>query len=123
MSAASIHFLLTLRNQLKLYHWQTTIYARHIASDTLHQKLSSLIDRFVEVYIGRYNRRPKFSNPFNVQVKQFDDSDVVDILREYIHHLKYKVPEQLKETDTDLLNIRDEMLGEIHQTLYLFGLN
>jgi hypothetical protein len=114
------HMLLNI----KLYHWQTTVYARHIASDTLHGKLSELIDKFVEVYIGRYNKRPKFSNhTFSVQVKQFNDNNVVDILQEYIHHLKYEVPKQLHSTDTDLLNIRDEMMAELNQTLYLFTLN
>ena len=33
MAAEQIHFFLHLRDQIKLYHWQTRVYARHIATD------------------------------------------------------------------------------------------
>jgi Family of unknown function (DUF5856) len=112
------HMLLNI----KLYHWETNIYARHKASDDLHGALSTLIDTFVEVYMGRYTR-PEFKNTFDVKVKQLDDLNIVDILNGYIKFLKYEVPKYTKESDTDLLNIRDEMLSEINKTLYLFTLN
>ena len=35
MSADHIHFFLQMRDQIKLYHWQTRVYARHIATDTI----------------------------------------------------------------------------------------
>ena len=56
MSAEQIHFFLHLRNQLKLYHWQTHVYARHIATDKVLEKLDNSIDSFVEVYSGKYGR-------------------------------------------------------------------
>ena len=37
-------------------------------------------------------------------------------------YLVKDVPEMLETTDTDLLNIRDEMLGEINKTKYLLTL-
>ena len=39
MSAEYIHFFLQLRDQIKLYHWQTRVYARHIATDMNLTKL------------------------------------------------------------------------------------
>jgi len=33
-----------------------------------------------------------------------------------------KLPSLLKPTDTDLLNIRDEIIADLNQTLYLFTL-
>ena len=107
---------------IKLYHWETFSFARHKGSDELHGNLSELIDKFVEVYMGRY-KRPEYKTSFNVQVKQLNDENVVDVLNEYVQFLKYELPKYLKESDTDLTNIRDEMLGEINQTLYLFTLN
>ena len=56
MSADHIHFFLQLRNQIKLYHWQTRVYARHIATDQILEKLEKNIDSFVEIYIGKYGR-------------------------------------------------------------------
>lgn len=111
------HMLLTI----KLYHWETTNFARHKASDELHGKLSTLTDKFIEVYMGAYNR-PKFTSTFSVKVRQLDDRSIIDILNEYITFLKYELPKFVNKSDTDLLNIRDEILTEIHQTLYLFTL-
>jgi hypothetical protein len=111
------HMLLNL----KLYHWDTTQFARHKASDELHSSLSSLIDQFIEVYIGGYTR-PVFPNSFNVKVKQFSDNNIIDMLNEYIDFLKHDIPKYVRESDTHLLNIRDEMLAEINKTLYLFTL-
>lgn len=50
MSAAAIHFLFLMRNQIKLYHWQTHLYSRHTATDNALTKLDENIDEFVEVY-------------------------------------------------------------------------
>jgi hypothetical protein len=111
------HMLLNI----KLYHWETIIFARHKASDDLHGELSDLIDTFVEVYMGRYSR-PEFKSSFDIKVKQLDDSNVTDVLNEYIKFLKYELPKYVKESDTDLLNIRDEMLSNLNKTLYLFTL-
>ncbi len=107
---------------IKLYHWETTNFARHKASDELHANLSALIDKFIEVYIGGYIR-PTFTSTFSVKVKQLNDTDIIEVLNQYKEFLKHELPKYVKESDTDLLNIRDEMLAEINQALYLFTLN
>lgn len=106
---------------VKLYHWNTTNFARHKASDELYGSLNESIDKFVEVYMGRYSR-PEFKT-FDVKVKQLNDKNVIEVLDDYIAFLKYEVPNHVKDTDTDLLNIRDEMLAEFNKTLYLFTLD
>jgi hypothetical protein len=35
MSAEIIHLMMTLRDQVKIYHWQTMSYPRHKATDEL----------------------------------------------------------------------------------------
>lgn len=107
---------------IKLYHWETTSFSRHKASDELHGNLSGLIDNFVEVYMGSYNR-PKFTSGFTIKVKQLNDSNITPVLDEYNKFLKHELPKFVKESDTHLLNIRDEMLAEINKTLYLFTLD
>lgn len=106
---------------IKLYHWNTTNYARHKASDELHSSLSDLTDKFIEVYIGKY-KRPEFKKSYNITVKELNDSTIIDILQEYVKFLKYEVTKNLKDNDTDLLTLRDEMLIIINKTLYLFTL-
>ena len=46
--AGLIHDLLEFSAQVKLYHWQTKVYARHVASDKLFGEINSLIDQFVD---------------------------------------------------------------------------
>jgi len=110
----------TLILEIKLYHWNTKIYSRHIATDTLFNTLLVLIDRFVEVYIGRYNR-PSEDN-LHLKLKTYTDTQMKELMNKFTYYLKNDISKMLKESDTDLLNIRDEMLAEIHKTLYLFTL-
>ena len=49
--------LLSFRDQLKIYHWQTTSYSRHKASDKLVDIMTSQIDKFMETLQGSRNLR------------------------------------------------------------------
>ena len=122
MSSNNIHFLLTLRNQLKLYHWQTKVYARHIAVDKILSDLDTAIDSFVEIYIGKYGR-PKLTGALAIlKMHNLTDAGATALCRSAANHLQKQLVKGLKEDDSDLINIRDEMLGQMHQLLYLFTL-
>ena len=41
--------LLTILNQIKVYHWQTTSFSEHKALDMAYESLGELVDEFVEV--------------------------------------------------------------------------
>ena len=123
MSADHIHFFLQLRNQIKLYHWQTRIYARHIATDQILEKLDKNIDSFVEIYIGKYGR-PKFTGTSStIKLENFHDKDAFGFIKDAANWLSKKLPKHLKKTDTDLLNIRDTILADLNQVSYLFTLH
>ena len=112
-----IRGMMTLRDQVKLYHWQTMKFPRHKATDSFVDKLDSNIDRFVEVYIGKYGR-PKFSG--SIQLKNYSDKTAEFLIQsavEWLTRLK------LNPGDTDLYAIRDEILADLNQTRYLFTLN
>ena len=53
-----IKFLFTIQLIYKLYHLNTTSFARHKASDAFDDSIQEHIDRFAETYIGRYNVKP-----------------------------------------------------------------
>jgi hypothetical protein len=106
---------------IKLYHWQTKVYARHKSTDELLEKLLELTDRFVETYMGRY-RRPDFGGNLKLEIEELNEQSAQEMLNYYIHFLKTKLPKYLKADDTNLLNIRDEIVGALNQTLYLFSL-
>lgn len=123
MSAQHIHFFFSMREQVKLYHWQTHLYARHKATDHVIKSLDEHTDLFVEVYMGKYGR-PNITRVTNtVQVKNMSEKSAIKFVKECIAHLTGPFTKSIKGTDTDLLNIKDEILGELNQLLYLFSLN
>lgn len=116
-----IQAFFTMQHTIKLYHWQTGSYARHKATCDLLVGLNDLIDTFIETYIGRYSK-PSFDGNIDLKIKELNDEDADSTLQKYIQFLKMEVPKYVKPSDTDLLNIRDEMLGLLNKTQYLFNL-
>jgi hypothetical protein len=116
--AELIKAFLEFQAQIKLYHWQTKSYPRHIASDKLHTDMSALVDRFVEVMVGRYER-PKGGATFKIE--ELSKKGATQYLMGWRNFLQNDFP--VAPTDTELMNLRDEMLAAINQTLYLFSLN
>ena len=121
-----IKFFFKLQLDLKMYHWVTLSYPRHVASGTLHDSLITLIDKFMEVYQGKYNRVS--SKDFSITVTNYSDDYIINVLQEaanILHSLDNGseiLESSIQPHDTDLLNIRDEMLASINQTIYLFKL-
>lgn len=113
-----VTFFFTLQMINKLYHWNTTSFARHKATDGFNGKILDLIDRFVEVFIGYYNMKPNVTF-ININEKFLSDDGIVEL---FIFTKKYLTKMGQYIESTDLQNIRDEMLGEVNQTLYLFNL-
>jgi DNA-binding ferritin-like protein len=111
--------MLTIRNQVKLYHWQTGSFARHKATDDLTAALDTAIDSFVESYMGKYGR-PKVSG--SIKLHNFSDLAARGFVATQTRYLTKELPKKIGKEDTDLLNIRDEILGELNKVLYLFTL-
>jgi len=123
MSANDVQFFFAMRDQIKLYHWQTGLYSRHKATDDVLKALDESIDKYVEVYMGKYGR-PKMSSRNNtIVVENFTEKTAVAFVKSCIHVLNGGLVKGLKKMDTDLINIRDEMLAELNQLLYLFTLH
>jgi DNA-binding ferritin-like protein len=120
MSGEIVNLMLTLRNQVKIYHWETMQYARHKATDDLVDKLDDAIDKFVEVYIGKYGRPKLTPRTGTIRLRNFDDAQATTLLTEAISWMTNRLPALLSKNDTDLLNIRDEILADLNQTRYLF---
>ena len=122
MSAQHIHFFFSLREQLKLYHWQTEVFSRHMATDEILKELDELIDLFVEVYMGKYGR-PNITRSTNtIVVRNMNEKSATKFVKEGLEYLQGPLTKSLKGSDTDLTNIRDEMMGNLHKLLYLFTL-
>lgn len=127
--AAHILCFLELLNTIKIYHWSTLSYPTHKATDELHGKLSELVDSFIEIYIGHCARGGagggagvpvfKFKSIAFCECKSL--AAFCKVLDDNIIHLEGLT----KKLDgyTDLVNIRDEMVGALAQALYLLRLS
>lgn len=122
MSSRDIAFFFQMRTQIKLYHWQTLMYSRHKATDNVLESLDELIDKYVEIYIGKYGRPKMDASTNTTTVQNLSEGTVVKYIHKYIAYMTETLVKRLKKTDTDLLNLRDEMVGELNQLLYLFTL-
>ena len=122
MSAEDIHFFLHLRNQIKLYHWQTKVYSRHIATDTALVQLENSIDSFVEIYIAKYGRPKMSATTGTIRLQNLTEAGATRLIQSSVRYLQGPLSKRLKATDTDLINIRDELIAELNQLLYLFTL-
>ena len=132
-SAEYILRFLEMLNTIKIYHWSTLSYPTHKATDELHSKMSELVDSFIEIYIGHLSRRggggasagvPVFKRGSGASTISFCECKSLDIfckkLDGYIIFME-DLTERLNGY-TDLVNIRDEMVGAVAQALYLLRL-
>jgi hypothetical protein len=107
---------------VQIYHWQTTSFSRHKGSDTLLDGLNGFLDKFMETYMGKYGR-PVYTPANTIQLGNITDVDAVLMLNQMTDYFVVTLPQLLDPVrDTDLLNIKDEILGEINQVKYLFTL-
>lgn len=107
---------------VKLFHWKTTSYATHKATDDLYTKLNANIDAFIEILLGKSGSRIDLMS--NKEIKLVDLSNQEALKREIEAFKGYLVSlndnkAMLSMSNTDLFNIRDTILGDMNQFLYL----
>jgi DNA-binding ferritin-like protein len=98
MSADIVNLMLTIRNQIKIYHWQTMSFSRHTATDELVEKLDANIDKFVEVYIGKYGRPNFTAKTGTIRIRNFHDKEAPALLQEAITWMVNTLPKRLKRS-------------------------
>ena len=114
--------LVELQTQLRVLHWQTTSHAQHEAFGKTYDSLNDLIDDFVEAFQGVYGRI-SFEG---IQIILFDmapmstNISIQDYLNGHITLLK-GISNEIE--DTNLLNLRDEMLQALNKLHYLLTLS
>jgi len=112
---------LTIQNQIRIFHWQTTSYAQHKAFNKAYENLGDQIDEFVEVFMGKYGRS-KAGTSYTIELDNLGN-DFLDVIDTYIEYFISLNDDLDPVKDSDLLNIRDGMLGELNRLKYLLSLN
>jgi len=115
-----VNLLLQLFMDVKIYHWKTKSYAEHKATDKLYSALNLNIDRFVEILLGKDDSR------LNMKGRSIEISDpkTTKEFKKIINNSKILLENKIGKylmikNDSDLLTVRDEILGDLNQFLYL----
>jgi DNA-binding ferritin-like protein len=114
-----VRMFMEMLNVVKLYHWKTHSFAQHKATEELYEQLNENVDKFVEVLLGKDGSR------INMTKKRVDliDPESINSFKSRIYEYRAFLVDLNRyfspKRDTDLLNIRDEILGDINQFLYL----
>ena len=113
--------LMQMQNQYKILHWQTMSFSQHKSFDEIVSSLSGHIDEFIETYMGKYGRVIA-AGTFNITLANYKDADFITLTDSYINFM-IELSNMLDASkDSDLLNIRDEILGSLNQLKYLLTL-
>ena len=114
--------LVKFQNQLRILHWQTDSFAKHKAFGKTYEDLDALIDSLVEIYSGKYQKL-SLSSGTSIELLNTDSLDINNVLNEVTEYLSTSAVEELNpEKDTDLLNVRDEILAVVNRLKYLLTL-
>lgn len=117
-----VSMFLQMLNTVKLYHWKTTSYAQHKATDELYSNLNESIDTFVEIMLGKTGSRVNLTNTRSIPLLDYTDLNgfkkAVELAKQFLINMGTDAILKLN-INTDLLNIRDEILGHLNQFTYL----
>ncbi len=107
---------------VKLFHWKTHSFATHKATDELYGSLNDHMDKFVEVLLGKSGSRINLMNKKTISLKDLDSQEKlksnIETFKKYLISLNHHKQMGAME-NTDLMNIRDEILEDMNKFLYL----
>jgi DNA-binding ferritin-like protein len=107
---------------VKLFHWKTYSYATHKATDELYESLNEHIDHFIEVLLGKTGLRIDLMSNKTITLLDLNSQEVlkskIAVFKSYLVGLDNNKALSTM-SNSDLLNIRDEILGDLNKFLYL----
>lgn len=118
---STVNFFLALQTQIKVFHWQTIgkgSHAQHEAFGDFYDTIDGLIDSFVEQAMGKYGRFELNEETGSIELMNYGQTDLQKFV-DSIRNALVNMTKEYDETDTNLINIRDEMLGEVNKLSYL----
>lgn len=119
--SSNVNLFLGLHAQLKVLHWQTKGFSRHEAFAKIRENLDDLMDEFVEQAMGQYGRFVLDDETNTIKLGNLSDLKPIQMAETICQALK-QMSEQIDPQDTNLLNLRDEILGLVQKFKYLLTL-
>lgn len=128
LTGVVLHFLEYLLT-IKMSHWNTHQYGVHKALDEIYSTMNDLIDKFVETLLGKTNNRihTNMKHGINLKINNYNDTqEIKKQVKDFIEFMSRldieKLTHRSKDMNSDLYNLRDEMISENNKLLYLLTL-
>lgn len=113
-------------NIIKIYHWKTLSYPEHKATDELYESFNGRMDEFVETMLGKTGKRFNLSSvkhiPFYDYTNVAKFKQCIETFKIYLVNMS-NASYFKNHGNSDLLNIRDEILGDLNKFTYLLTLH
>ena len=114
-----VRVFLEMLNVIKIYHWKTRSFSQHKATDELYSQMNEHVDKFIEVLLGKDQSRISMVEKHIDLLDAHTTKEFQTRIFEYRGFLMDLNRYFDERRDTDLLNIRDEIIADINQFLYL----
>jgi DNA-binding ferritin-like protein len=104
-----VTMFLQMLNTVKLYHWKTSSYSQHKATDDLYDNLNKNIDSFVEVMLGKTGGRVNLTGQKTLPL--LDYTNVEDFKKEVA---KYSNTSWMKKYISDLGSFTNKAVNDLN---------
>jgi hypothetical protein len=117
-----VTMFLQMLNTVKLYHWKTSSYAQHKATDELYANLNTNIDTFVEIMLGKTSSRVNLTGQKSIPLMDYtnltDFERTVEMYKKFMINMTNDKSLNIS-SNSDLMNVKDEILGDLNKFTYL----
>ena len=107
--------LIEAADQIRVFHWAILGFSEHKALGELYDAVSDSTDEIVETLIGVEDKAPSFA----VEIKLSDYSP--GAAEKYVQAFADELA-SWSGLPSDILNMRDDLLGKVHHALYMLRL-
>jgi hypothetical protein len=112
--------MLAIRTQAHLFHWQTKKYSSHIALGDFYDAYILLVDTLAESMMAKFERPTVGVG--NIAIVDYSEENLNLFLNE-ANSLFEKEGRTICADNSEMLNVIDEIIGEINKLKYLLTLS
>jgi hypothetical protein len=107
------------RQQAHFWHLDTKSHSEHVSLEKFYVEVLELIDKLLEIYLGK-GKRIDFGN-VRMTFHGYNRDKMIEYFKRLARYLT-RAKKSLRESDGDLANVMDDILGTINRTLFLLTL-
>lgn len=115
--------VLRLQGNIKLYHWNTSSYNRHLISDQLYNDLDPALDKFIELLLAKQDRKQSYQ-AISISYQIMTDEQFYMYMKQFYKAFIELIDKMFDaKHDGDIMNIKDEILVAVNQAVYLMKMS